>query len=166
TFEYPGPGQTFLSQARSACPQSRQIARAGGFDGAGKGFGRLLLRPRFLIVQNNPVHVAAANADHRSPASLTFQCDKAKGFLRPRMYEQIGRAIIAGEISRVGAIPHPGYIWTTRLQLGEIATLWSVANDQEMKISGRVPVQLGKGTEEQTGIFFLRQPADVEQQPA
>ena len=131
-----------------------------------QGFGRLLLRPRFLIVQNNPIHVAAANANHRSPAGLTFQSDKAKSFLRPWMYEQIGRAIIAGEISRVGAIPHPGDIWAARLQLGEIATLWSVANDQEMKIPGRVPVQLGKGSEKQTGIFFLRQPADVEQEPA
>src|ERR1700720_4720513 len=82
------------------------------------------------------------------------------------MYEQIGRAIIAGKISRVRAIPHPGDTRATRLQLGEIATLWSVANNEEMKISGPVPVQLGKSTEEQTGVFFLCQPADVKQKPA
>src|SRR5438132_577890 len=82
------------------------------------------------------------------------------------MYEQIGRAIIAGKISRVRAIPHPSDIRATRLQLGEIATLWPVANNEKMKILGPVPVQLGKSTEKQTGIFFLRQPAYVEQKSA
>ena len=61
--------------------------------------------------QNKLVHVAAANPHHRRAAGLTFQRDQTKRFLHARMNKEIGRSIIRGELSGVGAILNPGDVF-------------------------------------------------------
>ncbi len=50
------------------------------------------------------------------------------------MNEQIGGAIIAREIGRVGAISNPGDIFVSRLQFAQSFALRTVADDEQMEI--------------------------------
>ena len=94
------------------CPRGglrpgRQFFRAQLFNRIGQRFRTVFLRPRFLVVTNNPIHVTAANSHHRRAARLTFQRHKSKCFLNARMNEKIGGAIVTGEISGICAVRNP-----------------------------------------------------------
>ena len=103
------------ARPRVVCPrilrrnaaQPLQFLRAQCLNGIGESLRCVFSRPRFLLMTNNPVHVTAVDSDHRRAAGLTFQRDKAKRLLNARVNEQIGCAIIARKISRVGAILKP-----------------------------------------------------------
>src|SRR4029450_6930172 len=88
-------------------PQSRQFLGAKIFDGISQRFRRVVLRPRFLVVTNNPIHVTPANSYDRCAACLTFQGHKSKPPLHAWMNEEISRPIITGEIDRVCAVRDP-----------------------------------------------------------
>ena len=77
------------------------------FDRIHQRVGAVFQRPRFLIMTNHVVHVAAANSHYRRPARLAFQGCKAKRFLNTGMNEKIGRTIKPGELARIGAIANP-----------------------------------------------------------
>ncbi len=60
------------------------------------------------VAENDAVHVAAANADHRRPARLAFQRDQAEGLLHAGMHEQVRRPVEPRQFARVAAIRLPG----------------------------------------------------------
>src|SRR5260370_15182567 len=82
-----------------------QFLDAQCFNRIGEGCRRVLPRPRFLRMKNNPVHVTAADSHHLRAAGLTLQRDQPKCLLNPRAYEEIGHAITTREIPRLVSIP-------------------------------------------------------------
>src|SRR5206468_10472621 len=131
------------------------------FNRISEGCRRVLPRPRFLRMKNNPVHVTAADSHHRRAAGLTFQRDKPKCFLNPRVNEEIGRAIITREISGLGAILNPRNVCGALLQLSKFLPLWSVADDQQMKFIWPSLVQKLEGPEQCLSVLFPGQTADI-----
>src|SRR5438874_2441751 len=87
SLEYTRPGEALLCQPRGPCAESGQVTCTRCFDRLRERLWRILFGPELLIMQNNTIHVAPANAYHRGAASLTFERDQPKRFLRPRMNE-------------------------------------------------------------------------------
>src|SRR5438128_3613224 len=123
-----GAGTTSRSAA-----ELLQFLDAQCFNRISEGCRRVLPRPRFLRMKNNPVHVTAADSHHRRAAGLTFQRDQPKSFLDARVDEEIGRAIITREISGVGGILNSGTVVsaTDGLQLTLLPPLSSFAIDSK-----------------------------------
>ena len=114
-------------------------------------------------MENQIVHRAAANPDDRCAASLTLQCDQPKCFLHARMNKEIGRAIIPGELARVGAVFDPGKVFRLLLQFTQLISFGAVADYEKMKIIWPSPLQNFECTKQSRRILLFRQTADVEQ---
>src|ERR1700724_2630079 len=99
------------------------------------------MRPIFLLMKNEIVHGAAANAGHRRPAGLTFQRDETECFLDARMNEKIGRPIIARELTRFSAVANPGNVLASCLQFAEPISLRAIADHEQMKLVRSPPLQ-------------------------
>src|SRR5260370_40751762 len=84
-----------------------QFLDAQCFNRIGEGCRRVLPRPRFMRMKNNPVHVTAPDSHHRRAAGLTFHRHPPKCLLNPRVDQEIRRAIQTRESSGPGAIPDP-----------------------------------------------------------
>src|SRR5947199_9574598 len=93
-----GAGTTSRSAA-----ELLQFLDAQCFNRIGEGYRRVLLRPRFLRMKNNPVHVTAADCHHRRAASVTFQRDWPKRFLARLVEVVIGRAILPRDVDGSGS---------------------------------------------------------------
>src|SRR4029077_9975001 len=103
-LKYALPAIKFFGCARGGLPQSGHFFRTKIFDRIGQRFQTVLLRPRFLVVTNNLIHVTPANSHYGCAACLTFQRHKSKCFLNAWMNEKIGSAIVTGEINGVCAV--------------------------------------------------------------
>src|SRR5437868_14020744 len=64
-LKYARPGEALLCQPRGPCAESRQIPGTCGFDRPRDRPWRTFFGPELLIMQNNPIHLAPANAYHR-----------------------------------------------------------------------------------------------------
>src|SRR4029450_9067553 len=105
--KYSGPAIQIPRRASRALAQDRQLFYARVFNRSGQRCCRVFPRPRFLVMADNPIHVASADSHYRRATRLTFQRDKPKRFLHARVNEEIGCPIITREIGRVGAILNP-----------------------------------------------------------
>src|SRR5437773_10378614 len=83
---------------------------------------------------NNIVHAAATNSHHGRPARLTLQRRSAKSFLNTGMNEEIGGAVVAGEVARITAITNPRNVFGSRLEFPKLSSLGTIANDEQMKL--------------------------------
>src|SRR5229473_907769 len=162
-LKYTRPRVIAGTTSRSAA-ELFQFLDAQCFNRIGEGCRRVLPRPRFLRMKNNPVHVTAADSHHRRAAGLTFQRDQPKCLLNPRVNEEIGRAIITREISGLGAILNPGDVSGAPLQPSKFLPLRPIADDQQMKFVWASPVQNLEGPKQCLSALFPGQATDVEKQ--
>ena len=145
-------------------PKIDNFFALSSFDRVGQRLRRVFARPRFLFVKNDPVHVTAANADHRRAASLTLERNQTERLLHSRMNEEIGRAIVTREIGRVRAVLNPGNAAGAFPQLFKLSALRSIADHEQMKIAGASRLQQIETLEKRLGVLFVRQTSDVEKQ--
>ena len=117
---------------RESAPRFLEILRAQIFDRIGQGIGGIVVRPQLLIIQNDAVHIAATNPDHRRATGLTFQGDEAEGFLHTGMNEQIRRAIEPRQLKRIAAVAPPRHRPATCLELLQLITLGTIPDYQEV----------------------------------
>src|SRR5438874_13711226 len=84
-----GAGTTSRSAA-----ELLQFLDAQCFNRIGEGCHRVLPRPRFLRMKNNPVHITAADSHHRRAAGLNFQRDQPNSLPNPPVNKENAPVII------------------------------------------------------------------------
>src|SRR5207244_3204792 len=93
-FENPRPGMQLSRALSRSSPQDRQLPGGESLNRLRKRFRLIFQRPIVLLMENQVIHRATTNADHRRAAGLTLQCDKAESFLHARMNKEIGGLVI------------------------------------------------------------------------
>src|SRR6266496_6749817 len=121
------------------------------------------MRPIALLMENEVVHRAAANADHRRAAGLTFQSDQSESFLYARVNKKISGPVIASQFFRLGAVSDPGNVLASRLQFAQLISLRAIADHQQMKIVRSSPLQNLERAKQSRGVLLLGEPSDVKQ---
>src|SRR5262249_4358342 len=112
-------------------------------------------------MENEVVHRAAANADHRRAAGLTFQSDQSESFLYTRVNKKISGPVIASQFFRLGAVSDPGNV--RHLQFAQLNSLRAIADHQQMKIVRSSPLQNLERAKQSRSVLLLGEPSDVKQ---
>src|SRR5262249_30709483 len=107
---------------------------------------------------------APANSHHRRPARLRFQSCKAKGFLNTGMNKKISCTIKASQLARVGAVANPRKILSSQLQLAELRSVGSIANNKQMKFIRPASLQGFERAKQSCCVFLFREPAHIKQE--
>ena len=120
----------------------------------------------FLAAENDPIHVAAANANHRRAAGLALERGQTERLLHARMNEQIGRAIKRASSSESVQYCRQVTMPDAFLQSAQLRALQAVADHQQV-IALRIALgEQREGGEQSLRVLFLGQPPDVEQKTA
>jgi hypothetical protein len=126
-----------------------------------RGKCKTIVRPKLLIIQNDAVHIAATNPDHRRATGLTFQGDEAEGFLHTGMNEQIRRAIQPRQLKRIAAIAPPRHRLAACLELLQLITLGTIPDYQEVILVRPAIRQEREAFEKRVRVLFHRQSTNV-----
>src|SRR5215469_5751437 len=114
-----------------------------------------------LVGENDSIHVASPNSDHRRSTRLTLQSNQTKGLLDSRVNKQVGCAIDFGELQLIRAIAEPGQGSGRVLNLGHLIAVMAVSNHEQVKSPRRFSMEQIERLEKRFHVFLRREPADV-----
>src|SRR5215469_4020019 len=112
---------------------------------------------------NHVIHVATANSHYRRATCLALQGCKAKGFLNTGMNKKISCTIKASQLARVGAVANPRKILSSQLQLADLRSVGSIANNKQMKFIRPASLQGFERAKQSRCVFLFREPAHIKQ---
>jgi hypothetical protein len=80
------------------------------------------------------------------------------------MNEEIGGAIVTGELAGIGAITNPRNVFCSRLEFPELSSFGSVANHEQMELIRTALLQKFERGKQSCRVLFFRETADVEKE--
>src|SRR6476660_8129703 len=116
------------------------------------------------IVRNDFVHAAASDSHYRRPARLTLQCRQSKCFLDTGMDEEIGGAVVAGQLAQIGTITNPRNVFSSRLEFPELSSFGSIANDEQLELIRTALLQKCERRKQSCHVLFFGKTADIKKE--
>ena len=80
------------------------------------------------------------------------------------MNEEIGGAVVAGEVARITAITNPRNVFGSRLEFPKLSSLGTIANDEQMKLIRTAMLQNFECRKQSCRVLLFRQTADVKKE--
>src|SRR5439155_26288702 len=80
------------------------------------------------------------------------------------MNEEIGGAVVAGEVARITAITNPRNVFGSRLEFPKLSSLGTIANDEQMKLIRTALLQNFECRRQSCRVLLFRQTADVKKE--
>src|SRR5438093_7574452 len=80
------------------------------------------------------------------------------------MNEEIGGAVVAGEVARITAITNPRNVFGSRLEFPKLSSLGTIANDEQMKLIRTALLQNFECRKQSCRVLLFRQTADVKKE--